>query len=78
MTRARHPKKEVEGALKAAEEEGWTVSPTSSGHRWGVAECGSGCRVSVWSTPKNPGNHAKDIRRGVDRCPHREEGENDA
>lgn len=78
MRRARHPKKEVEEAIKDVEADGWMVTPKSSGHRWGVAECGSGCRVSVWSTPKNPGNHGKDVRRAVDRCPHRKEGEDDA
>ena len=76
--RGRHPKKEVDEALRGAEEEGWTVRRTRSGHRWGIAECGQGCQVSVWSTPKSPGNHAKDIRRAVERCSHREEGEDDA
>ena len=74
MARARHPKKDVEAALADAEEAGWTVTPTSSGHRWGVLRCGEasrlGCQVSVWSTPRNPGNHAKQIRRALDRCPH--------
>ena len=74
MTRARHPKKEVEAAISAAEEAGWTVNQTSSGHRWGVMLCGetsrSGCQISIWSTPRNPGNHANQIRRALDRCPH--------
>ncbi len=30
--------------------------------------CGEFCITSVWSTPKNPGNHAKAIRRVVDNC----------
>ncbi len=75
--RGRHPKKEVEGALRDAEAGGWLVTPKGAGHRWGVAECGGGCRVSIWSTPKSPGNHAKDVRRAVERCPH-QEGEGDA
>jgi hypothetical protein len=78
MARRRHPKKEVEGALRYAEEAGWTVEPAVPGHRWGVARCGSGCSVSVWSTPANPGNHGKDIRRAVDRCPHRDKEDDDA
>ncbi|MGH2653140.1 MAG: hypothetical protein ACRDHV_02165 [Actinomycetota bacterium] len=77
MPRVRHPKKEVEEALKGAEEQDWTVRSSKSGHRWGVAECGAGCSVSIWSTPKNAGNHGKDIRRAVGRCPHGEEGEDD-
>lgn len=74
MARSRHPKKDVEGALQEAESAGWTVVPTKSGHRWGVARCaGDGddrCRVSIWSTPRNPGDHAKQLRRFVARCPH--------
>ncbi|MXZ37403.1 MAG: hypothetical protein F4Z19_03940 [Holophagales bacterium] len=72
--RARHPKKDVEVALREAEAAGWTVTPTSSGHRWGVMKCGeasrSGCQVSIWSTPRNPGRHADQLRRFVRRCPH--------
>jgi hypothetical protein len=70
MPRHRHRKKEVEEALQPAEAAGWMVVSTGAGHHWGVARCGAGCSVSVWSTPRDAGNHAKDIRRGVDRCPH--------
>ena len=77
MARARHPKKDVEAALVELEEAGWTVTPTSSGHRWGVARCGeasrSGCQVSIWSTPRSPGNHARQLRRTLERCPHERE-----
>jgi hypothetical protein len=66
----RHSKKEVKEALIYAESHGWTVQPTASGHAWGSASCGQGCRISIWSTPKNPGNHGKQIRRAVDRCTH--------
>lgn len=72
--RARHPKKDVEQALRFAEENGWQVRPTASGHRWGEMTCGlaghDSCRVSIWSTPKNPGNHASRLRRKVRNCPH--------
>jgi hypothetical protein len=30
--------------------------------------CGMFCITSIWSTPKNAGNHAKQIRRVVDNC----------
>lgn len=70
MARVRHSKKDVEQVLRAAEAQGWTVTPTKAGHRWGKAECGSGCVLSVWSTPKNPQNHAKQMSRAVARCPH--------
>jgi len=70
----RDSKKEVEDALTEAERAGWTVIPTSSGHRWGVMRCGeasrSGCQVSIWSTPRNPGNHARQLCRALERCPH--------
>jgi len=70
VARSRHPKKEIEAALRDAERAGWTITATTSGHRWGKAECGRGCIVSVWSTPKNPHNHARAISRAVKRCPH--------
>ncbi|MDE0179113.1 MAG: hypothetical protein OXP36_11005 [Gammaproteobacteria bacterium] len=74
MARARHPRKEVEKALADAESAGWTVISTSAGHRWGYMLCSeasrSGCRVSIWSTPKNSGNHAKQLRRALHRCQH--------
>lgn len=77
MPRRRHPKKDVEGALAEAEESGWRIEPTSSGYRWGVMRCPEesreGCQVSIWSTPRNPGNHPKQIRRALDRCPHAED-----
>ncbi|MCY3667239.1 MAG: hypothetical protein OXH81_16355 [Gemmatimonadetes bacterium] len=74
MSRARHPKKEIEEALVNAESAGWTVTPTKSGHRWGVIRCAKagrlGCQHSVWSTPRNPQNHAQHLLRMVHKCPH--------
>jgi hypothetical protein len=79
VARRKHPKKEVEQALSYAEDEGWKVEPKpKSGHAWGHACCPEhpgGCRVGIWSTPRNAGNHAKDIRRAVRRCPHEETDE---
>ncbi|HEU5244120.1 MAG TPA: hypothetical protein VFU33_06945 [Gaiellaceae bacterium] len=66
----KHPNKDIEKALKAAENAGWTVTPKASGHNWGEMKCGSGCRASIWSTPKSPTNHAKQIARAVSKCPH--------
>jgi len=38
--------------------------------------CGEFCITSVWSTPKNPGNHARALRRVVDNCTtHRKQQE---
>jgi len=83
MTRARHPKKEIEAALRHAALHGWRVEQAKgNGHAWGriycpdndkECRCGEFCVSSVWSTPKNPGNHANAIRRIVDNCSHQRE-----
>ena len=72
--RRRHPKPDVERALQYAESRGWTVwTVRTKGHRWGIAACGHGCRHSIWGSPQNQGDHAKDIRHEVDRCPHHDQ-----
>ena len=76
MPRKTHPKPEIEAALKYAEENGWRIEVGGS-HAWGKiycpyndknCRCGEFCIASIWSTPKNPGNHGKQIRRVVDKC----------
>ncbi|HBP6688244.1 TPA: hypothetical protein L6B04_08240 [Pseudomonas aeruginosa] len=76
MARSSHPKKEVEEALQHAEAQGWRVEVGGS-HAWGriycpyndeECRCGEFCITSVWSTPKNSGNHARALRRVVDNC----------
>lgn len=70
---AEHPNKHIRDAIRYAENLGWRVT-TSTGHIWGVLWCPEqsreGCRVRVFSTPRNAENHAKYIRRRVDSCPH--------
>jgi hypothetical protein len=70
---AEHPNKHIRDALRYVEEQGWTVRKSSGrAHAWGVIRCGFGhpdCWMSVYSTPKNPEYHARNIRRTVDRCP---------
>lgn len=78
MSRGRHPKKEVEEALAELEASGdWIVTETAGrGHWWGVAKCVFGhgpCQISIWSTPRSPGNHAKQILRVATRCSNGEE-----
>ncbi len=77
MTRSRHPSKEVEAAVAYAESLGWTVR--KMGH-WGRMFCPhadrDGYQVGVNGTPRDAGNHARQIIRAVDRCPHKEEAEN--
>jgi hypothetical protein len=71
-----HPKKEIEEALRHAEEQGWRLEVGGS-HAWGKiycpyndidCRCGEFCISSVWSTPKNARNHARALRRVVDKC----------
>jgi hypothetical protein len=56
-----------------AERLGWRVE-MSNGHAWGRLFCPhatrEGCIISVWSTPRVPENHARQIRRKVDACAH--------
>lgn len=74
--RSRHPKKDVEEALQDAEAAGWVVGERRGhhGHAWGQMTCPGDCPI-VWinSTPRNPQNHAKRLRRAVERCEHGEE-----
>jgi hypothetical protein len=78
MTRSRHPNKEIEEAILYAETQGWNVR--KMGH-WGRMFCAhadrDGCQFGVNGTPRNAGNHAKQIRRAVDRCPHRKEADHE-
>jgi hypothetical protein len=70
MPRRTHPKKQIEPVLRLAEQRGWIITPTKAGHRWGKAQCGRGCTISIWSTPRSPDVHAQQILRAIDRCPH--------
>lgn len=84
MSRKPHPKKDVEKALKDAENQGWDVED-ETGH-WGRMFCpnyklddkcrgGLFCRFSISGTPKNTGNHVKQIRSVFERCPFKREKE---
>lgn len=76
MPRQPHQKQEIEDALRYAEQQGWRIKVGGS-HAWGKlycpyndkqCRCGEFCIASIWSTPKNAGNHAKQIKRVVDNC----------
>jgi len=78
MARRRHPKPPVEAALVYAELHGWRVVP-GGGHAWGRmycpsndadCRCGEFCIASVWSTPRDPDVHGRQVRRVVDHCIH--------
>lgn len=68
MARPRHKCKETESVLRRLEKVGWTVV-YPSGH-WGRAECGDGCQVGVYGTPKDCTTQAKTVSREARRCPH--------
>lgn len=76
--RPRHTDKEVEDAIQYAETKGWRCD-YPRGH-WGRLFCAhadrEGCQVGVSGTPKNPGTHARQLKRAIDRCPH-EKGNDD-
>jgi hypothetical protein len=72
--RPKHPNKDVENAIKYAESHHWTVKV---GGHWGIlfcpyndseCRCGTRCMAGIWSTPKNHGNHAKQILEVVNGC----------
>ncbi|HTN74846.1 MAG TPA: hypothetical protein VL096_06350 [Pirellulaceae bacterium] len=70
-----HPNKEIRAAVDYAIEHGWRLIKSGPrAHVWGRLLCPhsdrSGCRQPIYSTPKHPQDHAKDIRRTVDSCPH--------
>jgi hypothetical protein len=73
MPRPRHPNKDIERAVAYAEAHGWEVVRAGS-HAWGILRCPrhgrDGHQKSVYSTPRNPVAHARDIRRAVDACGH--------
>lgn len=82
MPRRTHPKQEIEDALRYAETQGWRVEVGGS-HAWGKiyndkeCRCGEFCIASIWSTPKNAGTHAKQIKRVVDKCSTRNNENNE-
>jgi hypothetical protein len=73
---ADHANKEIREAIQYAEQRGWRFEMAGPrAHIYGTLYCPEtsrdGCRRTVLSTPRNPQNHARRIRREVDRCPHR-------
>lgn len=73
MGRPRHPDKDIEAAIQYALAKGWRIV-LSSGHAWAKMYCvGAGrgaCVHSVYSTPRNPMKHARQILAYVNNCGH--------
>lgn len=76
MLRRKHFNKEIESALRYAELHGWRIE-VGGGHAWGrmycpmqdlECRCGEFCLSSIWSTPKNTRNHARQILRIINNC----------
>jgi len=73
--RKTHPNADIERAIRYAESQGWRYKKSGkSAHAWGRLLCPleaqEGCALSVWSTPRNPSVHARQIVKRVDGCPH--------
>ena len=78
INRKKHPNKEIEEAIRFAENRGWRYRKAGgSAHAWGRLLCPlqgrEGCSMSIWSTPRDADTHAKQIRHRVNSCPHCEE-----
>jgi hypothetical protein len=65
VARDRHQRKQVEAALRFAEEQGCSIEVRHSGHTWGHVVAANGQRLRVWSTPKDADVAANMIRRFV-------------
>ncbi|QEY24794.1 hypothetical protein [Neisseria animalis] len=68
----KHPDKHIQAAIEYALQHGWQlVKSGSSSHAFCRLKCiykHSEHQMSVWSTPQNPENHAKQIIRKADQC----------
>jgi hypothetical protein len=86
LPRPKHPIKEIEAALVELESMGWSVEKAKgrSAHSWGYVLCpanatdscrsGIFCRMSVWSTPRAPRNHARELVKKAQGCVMTDEG----
>lgn len=72
MTMKQHPNKHIKEAIAYALANGWHyVESGSSAHAFCRLRCNFGHaehQMSIWSTPKNAENHAKQIVRKVNQC----------
>lgn len=68
-----HPNKHIQAAIEYAVSKGWALVPSGkSAHCYAKLRCGiPGHRdhtMSIWSTPRDAENHAKQIVRKVNEC----------
>ena len=68
----KHPNKHINEAIEYAVKNGWDVVETgNSGHAFCRLKCNKGHsehQMSVWSTPRSPENHAKQIKAKIKQC----------
>ena len=79
MSPKKHPNKAIRDAIAEAVASGWSlVEAGGSAHCFCRLRCGipehSDHMMSVWSTPKNPENHARQILRKVRQCKPNRDG----
>ncbi len=67
MNQKLHDDKEINKALKSAVQYGFEVLPVRKGHTACTVVAPNGQRLSVWSTPRDPGTMAKRIREFIRR-----------
>lgn len=69
----RHPNKHIQAVIEEALRRGWRLL-ACGGHVWGELYCPEssreGCILRIHSTPQNPENHARRLRREINNCPH--------
>ena len=79
-SRRHHPSKEVSDAMEYAVDLGWTIVKGRN-HTYAMLRCPkgdrSGCQVPVFHTPKNPGNHARDLIHDIDSCTCESKGDDE-
>ena len=74
----KHPNKEIREVISYAKEKGWFIKESrGQAHAWGImlcpnndsnCRCAKHCITSIYSTPKNPSNYAKKLKRIVKGC----------
>lgn len=71
VSKGRHPKSAVAAALDGAKNAGLDIVEIHKGRRWGKVACDSrGLDQSIWSTPKNEDDHAKQIAKFIAKHSH--------
>ncbi len=76
----KHQHKKIREVLEYAQEQGWSIQD-GSGRSWGKVLCpyndnncrkGEYCLRNVYTTPKNPENKARELKRIIRNCIHSE------